>query len=191
MIRFSLLLTLATLALATAGALAAPSGRKCRPKHPQVPSETTDLGEPTDLVPPAESTDTALPQSLSDASTTSTTVEAEQSTGVSSTEEGAFTGKATFYGIGGMNACGWTDNPEDYTAALNAPQYGNVANTHDGPSCGKCAMVTGPLGSLKVTITSLCPECQHGDLDLSESAFVLVANKVDGRVDITWSYVGC
>lgn len=36
-----------------------------------------------------------------------------------------------------------------------------------------------------------CPECKSGDLDLSEEAFVKIADKSAGRVKISWQVVSC
>ncbi|KAJ1963820.1 hypothetical protein GGI12_001814, partial [Dipsacomyces acuminosporus] len=76
-------------------------------------------------------------------------------------------------------------------AALNAPQYGNTPNPNNAPVCGKCALVKGPKGQVKVKITDRCPACKHGDLDLSPSAFDRIGNRAAGRIKISWSFVAC
>jgi expansin len=57
--------------------------------------------------------------------------------------------------------------------------------------CGACANVTGPHGQVTVEIVDLCPECVHGDLDLSPDAFERLAPLVDGRIQIAWELVAC
>jgi len=70
-------------------------------------------------------------------------------------------------------------------AALNTAQYNGGAN------CGRCAQVTGPLGTIQVRIIDECATCASGDLDLSRWAFSQIANVIDGRVPITWRYAPC
>jgi expansin (peptidoglycan-binding protein) len=65
--------------------------------------------------------------------------------------------------------------------------------------CGRCARVTGPLGTVTVEITDLCPagpnpEWCAGDaahLDLSEAAFAAVADPVRGVTYVDWEIVEC
>ena len=54
-----------------------------------------------------------------------------------------------------------------------------------------CADVDGPNGSVRVRIVDLCPECASGDLDLSPQAFDQIAERAQGRVPITWTFVAC
>lgn len=70
--------------------------------------------------------------------------------------------------------------------ALNNPQYG------DSLMCGACIEGEGsgvgsggnPIsGKFKAYVSDKCPECQHGDLDFSESG--------DGRWEISWKFVPC
>lgn len=94
-------------------------------------------------------------------------------------------GEATYYDAhAGGGACGIAI-PADYlVAAINDEQY-SAAN------CGRCASVTGPNGKVVVVVADKCPGCGPGDLDLSEEAFVKIANKSAGRVKITWRFVPC
>ena len=93
-------------------------------------------------------------------------------------------GDATYYDAEGVGSCG-VEFPSDYlVAAMNDEQYTKT-------DCGKCVAVTGPKGTVVVRILDLCPGCSSGDLDLSETAFTKIANKDDGRVKITWSFVVC
>ena len=36
-----------------------------------------------------------------------------------------------------------------------------------------------------------CPECKHGDIDLSTDAFIKIAKLEDGRVPIKWCFIPC
>ena len=51
--------------------------------------------------------------------------------------------------------------------------------------------VTGPRGSVVVRVVDQCPECKHGDLDLSPQAFQLLSPLAAGRVPISWHEVAC
>ncbi|KAJ2799205.1 hypothetical protein H4S07_005501, partial [Coemansia furcata] len=85
------------------------------------------------------------------------------------TSGGSFTGDGTFFSPG-LGSCGITNTDSDLIAAIPAPQYGTNANPNNAEVCGKCALVTGPKGQVRVTITDRCPVCKTGDLDLSPSA---------------------
>ena len=95
-------------------------------------------------------------------------------------------GQGTYYAATGAGSCSYDPSPDDLmVAAINTPQYFN------GQSCGMCAAVAGPKGSIVLRIVDLCPECKAGDLDLSEQAFVMIADKADGHVPISWVPVAC
>ncbi|ORX69079.1 barwin-like endoglucanase, partial [Linderina pennispora] len=91
----------------------------------------------------------------------------------------------------GLGSCGLTNTDTDMIAAISAPQYGTTANPNNAPICGKCALVNGPKGQVKVKIVDRCPVCKTGDLDLSPSAFEKIGNFDDGRISISWSFVDC
>ncbi len=98
----------------------------------------------------------------------------------------ARTGEGTFYNGSGVVNCsyeGITD--EMLIAALNTTDYGSA------DWCGACASVQGPNGEVMVRIVDSCPSCAAGDLDFSPAAFDLIADRVAGRVDITWTFVSC
>ena len=97
----------------------------------------------------------------------------------------SYSGEATYYAADGTGACGFKASPNDLlVAAMNKSQYSKSR-------CGQCVLVTGPKGTVKVRIVDLCPGCSHGDLDLSEEAFMAVASLSAGRVKITWHVVTC
>jgi len=68
---------------------------------------------------------------------------------------------------------------------MNAPEYAASA------VCGACFDVSGPKGKVTLRIVDLCPGCEKGHLDLSEQAFAKIADKVNGRVSITYQAVAC
>ncbi|KAJ2056223.1 hypothetical protein GGI17_006307 [Coemansia sp. S146] len=102
----------------------------------------------------------------------------------------SFTGDGTFFSPG-LGSCGLTNSDSDLIAAIPAPQYGTNANPNNAEVCGKCALVKGPKGQVKVKITDRCPVCKTGDLDLSPSAFQQIGDFDAGRIPISWSFVAC
>ncbi len=95
-------------------------------------------------------------------------------------------GDGTYYTADGTGNCGFDASPNDLmVAAMNAPDYQTAA------LCGACLAVTGPQGSVTVRVVDQCPECKHGDLDLSPQAFQLLSPLAAGRIPITWHLVAC
>lgn len=97
-------------------------------------------------------------------------------------------GDGTWYDADGYGACGF-DPPDDREPLLIAAM--NFDDWQGSLPCGACANVTGPDGRVTVRIVDLCPECVHGDLDLSPDAFERLAQLGDGRIPISWELVAC
>ncbi|KAG2187776.1 hypothetical protein INT44_005466 [Umbelopsis vinacea] len=93
----------------------------------------------------------------------------------------SYSGDGTYYSVG-LGSCGKHNEDSEMVAALNAPQMG------DNKECGQTAKVKGPNGSVTVKIVDTCPECDHGSLDLSPSAFKKIGDMEDGRIDISWEW---
>ncbi|KAJ8575034.1 hypothetical protein ON010_g4180 [Phytophthora cinnamomi] len=79
----------------------------------------------------------------------------------------------------------------DY-AALNNEQWDGLQN------CGRCAEVTcddkrctDTTTPVVVQILDRCPECKHGDLDLSPSVFKTLTGSDPSRYTIKWKFVDC
>ncbi|HTJ46284.1 MAG TPA: expansin EXLX1 family cellulose-binding protein [Kofleriaceae bacterium] len=96
-------------------------------------------------------------------------------------------GDGTYYTFAdGTGACSFDATPNDLNvAAMNSVDYANAA------WCGACLDVTGPQGHVVVRVVDLCPECKHGDLDLSPQAFEQLSPLAAGRIAITWHEVPC
>lgn len=141
-------------------------------------------------MPPDGSSSGSSGASSSGSSGTSSSGSSGSSSGTSgsvfSTEQK--TGIATFYDADGAGAwnCSYPvkDGPIDVTA-LNFPEYAKSA------ACGTCFVVKGPKGSVTVRVVDSCPGCKEGHLDLSEQAFAKIADRVAGRVPITYQGVAC
>ena len=100
-----------------------------------------------------------------------------------------FTGEGTQYGgLAGTNGgnCGiFVDEGDFYHCAMNHEQY------DESMTCGACVHVIGPIGEIDLKIVDRCPECKHGDIDLSTDAFIKIAKLEDGRVPIKWCFIPC
>lgn len=95
-------------------------------------------------------------------------------------------GIITYYSADGSGNCSYEASPGDLlVAAMNQTEYANSA------ACGTCVRVTGPRGTVRVRIVDRCPECAVGHLDMSESAFAMVADPRDGRVAVRWQPETC
>jgi expansin (peptidoglycan-binding protein) len=67
----------------------------------------------------------------------------------------------------------------------------NHADYSASATCGACASVVGPSGTIKIRIVDQCPGCMPGDIDLSPMAFDGIAARALGRVAISWQYIPC
>ncbi len=96
------------------------------------------------------------------------------------------TGQGTYYAADGTGNCSFDASPGDLmVAAMNAADYNSAA------WCGACLDVVGPMGEVVVRVVDQCPGCAHGDLDLSQEAFALLAPLSQGRIAITWQETWC
>ncbi|KAG9104926.1 hypothetical protein FRC06_004993 [Ceratobasidium sp. 370] len=93
-----------------------------------------------------------------------------------------FGGRATYYQTG-MGACGKYNNPSDKIVALNAPQFGGG---YPGPNCFKMITICKGDNCHPAQIMDMCPGCDYGALDMSQSLFEQFANTDDGVFQMTW-----
>ncbi|KAL4086075.1 hypothetical protein PRIC1_014697 [Phytophthora ramorum] len=108
-----------------------------------------------------------------------------------------FTGDGTAYSLGDtssgncnmMSALSFATT--DY-AALNNEQWDGLQN------CGRCAEVScadsrcsDQSKSVVVQLLDRCPECKHGDLDLSPSVFKTLTGSDPSRYTVKWKFVDC
>ena len=98
---------------------------------------------------------------------------------------------ATYYDNGYTNTCcNLDDIAAKYdVAAINEYDYNN------GVMAGAYLEVTGPKGKVNVLVTDLMPfqgnesNCAVGALDLNENTFAKIADKIDGKVNISWKVI--
>lgn len=103
----------------------------------------------------------------------------------------SFSGDITAYGAsyeGGF--CGFNSKSWNYngllTTAINQPQVDNSL------ACGLCAIVSYNHKSTIVLIDNVCPECKHGDLDLSQQSWQTIVGGTNyGREKASWEFVDC
>jgi expansin (peptidoglycan-binding protein) len=92
-----------------------------------------------------------------------------------------YTGDGTFYGATGEGNCLYEASSDRMIGAMNQQDYEN------SQACGAYLRVTGPNGkSLTIKVVDRCPECQPGDIDLSQEAFAQLAPVSAGRVKVSW-----
>jgi expansin (peptidoglycan-binding protein) len=97
-----------------------------------------------------------------------------------------YNGSATFYNYTGFGNCSFPVPASPiYTVALNPSLYDTSA------TCGTCMEITGPLGSVVVSVEDQCPGCASNSLDLSEDAFSQIENVSAGIASIQWKFIPC
>jgi expansin (peptidoglycan-binding protein) len=90
-------------------------------------------------------------------------------------------GEATYYSATGTGACMLDSLRGDMMiGAINASDYAG------SQMCGASVVVSGPKGTITISIVDLCPDCPAGDIDLSQQAFERIADPSVGRVPISW-----
>jgi expansin len=94
------------------------------------------------------------------------------------------TGTATFYTLAGLPNCGYPDAAASGTYVALSP-----ADFAGSAACGTIFDVTGPKGTVRVTVADQCPECEAGHLDLAAPAFARIADPVAGIVPIRFTRV--
>ena len=94
-------------------------------------------------------------------------------------------GNGTYYNADGTGACSFDASTDYMVAAMNETDYGTAA------WCGACLAVTGPMGTITIRVVDECPGCAKGGLDLSETAFGMLAPLAQGVIPITWHEVPC
>ncbi len=96
-------------------------------------------------------------------------------------------GEGTFYapidGTNSGNCSIFIESGDLMYCALNAIDYNNAA------PCGAYIKVTGVKGSVVLQVVDSCPECKKGDVDMTEVAFSMIDEVINGRVPITWEFV--
>jgi len=101
-------------------------------------------------------------------------------------------GDGTYYSTG-LGACGIVNRNSDYIVAVSAQLFdtypGNTPNPNNNPICHKQLTAHYKGKSVTVTVTDRCAGCNGVyDLDLSPSAFSVLADKSLGRIPITWNW---
>lgn len=103
------------------------------------------------------------------------------------------TGQLTYFSPA-VGACGFTNTETDMVVAVSHELWDKVqvgANPNTNPLCGKRLRLTGPLGSVDVSVADRCPaaSCTLWNVDASRGAYLKIANEVDGRVPLNWQWL--
>lgn len=105
--------------------------------------------------------------------------------------QAGFNGVATWFipslEGGPIGACGPEEADDAFIVALNLVQYGNVDSKSN--FCGRSVRINHQGKSVDAVINDACPECSHGDLDLTQSVFQKLGNLETGRLAITWEFI--
>ncbi|KAL5529651.1 hypothetical protein ACEPAG_5636 [Sanghuangporus baumii] len=169
------------------------------PSSSEVASSTSDFVSPTSEVAsstseaptPTSSSPTFSPESTRKHSSSKSSSAAE-STPTSDSSSQVFTdGVATFFfQNNNPGACGDVHSDDDLIAAIDSARYGNTGEKSE--LCGKQVKITNTKNNKEVTVTiaDACPTCENGDsIDLSAGAFDKIADRSEGVVPISWSFV--
>ena len=85
-----------------------------------------------------------------------------------------------------VQACLLPCPADDLYVAINPWDYANSA------ACGACMEVTGPYGTVTVQVTQNCAgACARDEIELSETAFGMIADTGEGHAPVTWQLVSC
>lgn len=91
-------------------------------------------------------------------------------------------GEVTYFAPG-LGACGQTHGESAFITAISASLF----DSED--FCGKAIKVTGPAGTVTVTVVDRCGGCAHNDLDLSPAAFeASIGGLSIGRTTAEWEW---
>ncbi|MEW1718569.1 RlpA-like double-psi beta-barrel domain-containing protein [Streptomyces sp. NPDC093109] len=97
-------------------------------------------------------------------------------------------GQATWYNTG-LGACGWYNNDSELVVAISPALYGTYPNPNNSPACGRRMAVSGPWGSVTVTVVDRCAGCATNDIDLSPTAFSRIGDLNAGRINVNWNWL--
>ncbi|GAU90155.1 hypothetical protein RvY_02615 [Ramazzottius varieornatus] len=118
-------------------------------------------------------------------------VAAAKNKGGSSLPTKTFRGDATFT-TPGLGACGKVNREGQLVVALNRQQYGNFADSREGPWCGQCLRVTSDKFGTSVVVEVVDrAEGREGHIVLSEAAFKKLASTDEGRINVSYKLVDC
>ncbi|GAA5808005.1 hypothetical protein MFLAVUS_001387 [Mucor flavus] len=104
---------------------------------------------------------------------------------------GGYSGRATWFipstEGGSLGACGPREEDSDLVVALNPAQYGDMSTKSQ--HCGKSVQISYKGVTVKALVNDACPECGHGDLDLTQPVFSQLGPLSVGILPITWKFI--
>jgi hypothetical protein len=103
-----------------------------------------------------------------------------------------YQGDGTYY-VPAMGACGITSTSTEMVVAISQFVFDSagVANPNNNPFCGRRIRLRrqGKETGIEVKVVDRCVGCKAEDLDLSLTAFEMVAKEVEGRVRVEWAWI--
>jgi expansin len=107
-------------------------------------------------------------------------------------ETAVYSGEATYYDATGRGSCSFDASPENLmVAAIDDDEYFRFRGFGQATLCGAFIEVSGALGKVVVRLVDRCPDagCKSNHVDMSPQAFDRIAQRVQGRVPISWRLV--
>lgn len=126
--------------------------------------------------------------SLSSFGSASISVFSSASSSESSSTTTSYTGRGTWYEVGG-DACGTSSTDSDLVCAISQTLYDSDVGSDEVSSyCGKYITASYNGKSVKVKVVDSCESCTSEDLDFSPTAFEELADLDVGELEITWHW---
>jgi expansin (peptidoglycan-binding protein) len=100
----------------------------------------------------------------------------------------SFTGEANRFEGEISGSCGSTETDDSLSVALNAAQYGAMGQKSQ--HCGRSVRITHGDQSVDAVVADCCPDCDFGDLDVTEAVYQALGGSGDMvALDIRWQFI--
>ncbi|KAI0479788.1 hypothetical protein F4859DRAFT_513289 [Xylaria cf. heliscus] len=169
------------------------------PPPPPAPTTTTT---PTPAPAPATTTTQAAPAPAStessDPPSSGSSYAGPDGFGTSSMDTAKYSGDITYYALG-LGACGYDDSGADLSKHIVALSHTDWYNRGSGtslginmpnhPWCDQTITITAGGKSTTALVHDICPGCESGSIDVSESVFdALFGDLTGGREQASWQF---
>ncbi|KAF8994181.1 RlpA-like double-psi beta-barrel-protein domain-containing protein-containing protein [Cyathus striatus] len=100
-------------------------------------------------------------------------------------------GDATYYDAG-LGACGIWNSGTDFIVAVSAQYFDTFpgytgGNPNENPLCGRTLQANYKGRVINLQVTDRCVGCAYGDIDLTRTAFAVLADLDVGRLHgVSW-----
>ena len=110
-------------------------------------------------------------------------------TTASAEEKEPVAGKASYYEISGVGACGDQIDPTTEPLVAAPASLWTTPNPNEDPLCAQSIKVTYDGTTITVPIKDKCPSCDGSHIDLGRAAFEQLADTSLGVIDVEWEIV--